>query len=107
MVYHGMASCVYVLHFDERYPAGRRPQHYVGVSVVTSLADRMRQHRTGNNGKKGSLMRALAAKGIGFQVVSVKGFPTAREAFDHERMLKRRRAHWRLCVMCKGVEVKA
>jgi predicted GIY-YIG superfamily endonuclease len=71
---------VYLLHFDERYPAGRRPGHYLGVAK--DLERRLREHRAGNPGKGGSLTRAIKAKGIGFLVAWSREYATADEAFN-------------------------
>jgi predicted GIY-YIG superfamily endonuclease len=93
-------STVYLLHFDEPYPAGRRPQHYVGVA--RELDKRVAEHRNGNPGKGGSLTRALKDKGIGFTVVEEWHFATADEAFAFEKKLKRRRKHKRHCRICRA-----
>lgn len=92
-------AAVYLLHFDRRYPRGRRPQHYIGVSDDPER--RFREHRNGNVGKGGSLMRALAAEKIGFQVARLEWYPTAAEAFRRERELKRARHHERRCTVCR------
>lgn len=94
-------STVYLLHFDDRYPAGRRPQHYIGVAV--DVDKRLAEHRNGNPGKGGSLTRALKAKGIGFRVAEEWHFGTADEAFEFERKLKKQRHHARHCKFCKEV----
>lgn len=93
-------STVYLLHFSERYPAGRRPQHYVGVAV--DVDRRVAEHRNGNPGKGGSLTRAIKAAGITFVVAEEWHFGTADEAFEFERKLKKQRHHARHCKFCKG-----
>lgn len=92
-------STVYLLHFSERYPAGRRPQHYVGVA--RDVDKRVAEHRNGNPGKGGSLTRAIKAKGITFVVAEEWHFGTADDAFEFERKLKRQRHHARHCPVCK------
>jgi predicted GIY-YIG superfamily endonuclease len=94
-------STVYLLHFNERYPAGRRPGHYLGVA--RDFQKRMAEHRRGNPGKGGSLTRALAARGIGFLVAQTWEFEDSDDAFAWERGLKRSRHHHRLCPICTPV----
>lgn len=89
---------LYLLHFNERYPAGKRPGHYMGVAA--DFQRRLREHMAGNPGKGGSLTRALKAKGIGFRVAMTWEFKTPAEAFSEERRLKRGRHHHRHCPFC-------
>lgn len=58
-----MSGTVYLLHFDRPYPAGRKPQHYIGYT--TDLATRVSRHRKGYGGKLVNVMRLA---GIGFEV---------------------------------------
>jgi predicted GIY-YIG superfamily endonuclease len=74
-----MAGTVYLLHFDEHYPAGRRPQHYIGYT--TDLTARVKLHRQGYGGRLVDVMRRA---GIGFTVARTwAGGP------ELERRLKR------------------
>lgn len=88
---------VYLLHFDEPYPNGRRPQHYIGVAQ--DFDARIHEHRSGSS--KGRLTRALFALKIGFQVARTWEYKTSHGAFEKERSLKRRRRHKDHCPLCK------
>lgn len=84
---------VYLLHFERRYPAGRRPGHYLG-STPRTVADRLADHQAGTGAR---LTAVVAAAGIGMRVA--RTWPGGRA---EERRLKRRRAPARLCPECKG-----
>jgi predicted GIY-YIG superfamily endonuclease len=84
------AGIVYLLHFDEPYPAGRRPQHYIGWTL--DLDQRVQEHRAGRGGRLVDVMRLA---GIGFQVARTWPGPQARE-----RQLKRWHKIRRACPMC-------
>lgn len=90
---------LYLLHFNHRYPNGRRPQHYMGVAA--DLDKRVREHRAGNPGKGGSLTRALKVHGIEFVVARVWEFGTADEAFAMEKRIKKAHHHRRHCPVCR------
>lgn len=90
-------SVVYLLHFNECYPNGRKPQHYMGVAV--DLAKRIREHENGSS--KGALTRALRKVGIGFQVAQTWSFGTPDEAFAFEKQAKRQKQHSRFCPVCR------
>ncbi len=91
-----VTPCVYLLHFYERYPLGKRPQHYLGAAV--DLERRLREHRSGSS--KSRVTRAFHAKGIGFWVVRVWARLTNAEAFELEKTLKRRRDPRFYCPIC-------
>lgn len=87
---------VYLLHFNEPYPNGHRPQHYLGVAA--NLDERVAEHRSGSS--KGRLTKALHEKGIGFIVARTWERKSSFGAFDLERRLKRSRRHRKLCPEC-------
>jgi len=89
---------VYLLHFDEPYPGGHRPQHYIGVAA--DLLHRLEEHRRGES--KCRLTSALREHGIGFTLVRTWPCPTSDAAFERERALKRRHRHSALCPRCNG-----
>lgn len=82
---------VYLLHFDEPYPRGHRPQHYLGIAK--DLDTRLAEHRSGSS--KSRLTRALKALGIGFVVAR-----TWEGGFKLEKELKRRHRPASLCPIC-------
>lgn len=84
------AGTVYLLHFERPYPAGRKPQHYIGWTV--DLAARVTEHRQGRGGKLVDVMRLA---GIGFEVA--RTWPGGREL---ERRLKRWHKIKDACPLC-------
>lgn len=89
---------VYLLHFSERYPNGKRPQHYLGVA--RDLDQRLREHQTGSS--KSRLTRACVQRGITVHMVRHWKFRYPKAAFDHERKLKRRGGGYaRICPTCR------
>ena len=82
---------VYLLHFKEPYPGGKRPRHYVGYTE--NFSRRMELHRTGRS--RSRLMSALAAAGIGFEVARSWAEPR-----EFERWLKRQKNTRRYCPLC-------
>jgi hypothetical protein len=96
------AAAVYLLHFASRHPAGRRPQHYAGVSRADSFEKRMEEHRRGNPGKGGALPRSFAALGVAFDVARRWNFEEPNSAFAFERSLKRGKHLSRQCPLCSG-----
>jgi predicted GIY-YIG superfamily endonuclease len=87
-------TVIYLLHFDEPYPNGRHPRHYLGSTGRTQLEERLAEHRRGAGAR---LMAAVAAAGIGF--VLARTWPGGR---TEERRLKRRKnAPRQLCPICR------
>lgn len=82
---------IYMYHFDERYPNGRRPQHYIGFAKDVEY--RELRHLAGRGAK---LLKAVTEKGIGWTLVKV---------WVGDRYLERRlkkNGHFdRHCVICK------
>lgn len=94
---------VYLLHFDQPYPNGRKPQHYLGVA--SDLETRMAEHRRGS--AKSRLTRAFALAGIAFTIVRTWRFEEAKDAFDHERKLKaRKKSYACFCETCSKEDVQ-
>ncbi len=93
-------AVVYLLHFSRPYPGGQNPQHYLGVSRAETFDDRMEEHSSGSS--KSKLTRACHEKGIVVQCVKFWEFATPREAFDHERAVKAKKASYaRMCPLCQ------
>lgn len=91
-------STVYLLHFDEPYPAGKRPQHYLGV--CRDISERMREHLSGSS--KSRLTRACTAQGIFLHLAQTWSFASADEAFQHEKEVKaRKKSYAYICPLCK------
>lgn len=84
------AGVVYLLHFDQPYPHGRRPQHYIGWTI--DLPARVHEHRQGYGGRLADVMRLA---GIGFEVA--RTWPGDRTL---ERRLKRRHKIADACPLC-------
>ena len=84
----------YLLHFDQPYPAGKRPQHYLGYA--RNVATRVAHHAAGTSGAR--LPAVMREAGIGFTVARV--WP------DGDRALERRLKRWNkgraLCPECKA-----
>lgn len=82
---------VYLIHFDEPFHHAR---HYLGFCEDGNLAARYERHQAGRGSK---LLRAVAAAGIGFEVVRTW------EGVDRnfERALKNQRNAPRLCPRCR------
>src|ERR1043166_3514724 len=94
-----MTCYVYLLHFSERYPNGRQPQHYLGVA--RDLEHRFREHQAGST--KSRLTRACVGLGITVHLVTQWKFRYPKAAFDHERKLKRKkRSYAHICPTCKA-----
>lgn len=90
-------AVVYLLHFSEPYPAGKRPRHYLGVA--RDLDERMRDHLTGS--ARSRLTNACRERGILVLLAAHWKFPTKREAFDREREMKaQKRSYARVCPLC-------
>ncbi len=89
-------AAVYLLHFAEAYPRGRRPRHYLGSAV--DVAERLEQHRRGEGAR---LLAVIAAAGISFEVA--RTWPARPgDVRRLERRLKRQRAPGRFCPLCRG-----
>jgi hypothetical protein len=92
------AGVVYLLHFDT--PIGNlanpraQARHYLGYAQ--DLSARLATHRRGGSGAA-ALLRALAQRGVGWQLVRV--WPGDREL---ERRLKRRKDGPSLCPICRA-----
>lgn len=82
---------VYLYHFDRPYPAGVRPQHYVGFAK--NVQKRELVHLAGNGAK---LLAAVSAAGITWKVAKVW---VGDRHF--ERKIKRERHYHRHCIFCK------
>lgn len=91
---------VYLLHFDAPYPAGRRPQHYIGHAERPRFERRMAEHAAGSN--KARLTQVFAELGIGFTVARLW-----YGNFAFERELKRRHRPAALCPICKEAKSNA
>ncbi len=91
-----MTGTVYLLHFLEPIgnPANPRAmaQHYIGWSPA--VAARIATHTAGGGA---AIMRAVQAKGIGFEVAAT--WPGGRAL---ERRLKARHKARRFCPLCTG-----
>lgn len=90
-----IVDTVYLLHFDEPYPGGKRPQHYLGHATAGRFALRLAEHRNGSN--KARLTQVFAELGIGFVIAR-----TWAGDYDLERALKRRHRPAALCPICRG-----
>lgn len=89
-----MVDTVYLLHFDEPYPGGKRPQHYIGHATTGRFALRISEHRRGSS--KARLTQVFAELGIGFVIAR-----TWAGDYDLEKALKRRHRPASLCPICK------
>lgn len=87
---------VYLLHFHKRYPNGKQPGHYLGVT--DDLKRRMREHRNGST--KSRLMKAVKEAGIQFELANVWEMESADQAFAKERQLKKQKKHHKYCPIC-------
>ena len=87
---------VYLLHFSEPYPAGKKPQHYIGwCGPGRNLDDRLEEHRSGQGAR---LLQVIKEKGITFELA--RTWPGSK---DRERQLKRnggRAGRARGCPLC-------
>lgn len=86
---------IYLLHFREPYPAGKRPQHYLGHCGDDTFDRRMSEHRNGSS--KARLTQVMAEAGIEFIVAR-----TWEGGFDQEIELKKRKKPRALCPICRG-----
>src|SRR5438034_5963845 len=68
-------SYVYLLHFSERYPYGRRPGHYLGSTC--DLEQRLTTHRSGSGAR---LLEVITQSGITFEVCRLWRVDTCEEA---------------------------
>lgn len=84
---------VYLLHFDEPYPFGKRPQHYLGHATDGRLGHRLDEHAKGSS--KARLTQVMRAAGIGFSIVRVWSGD-----YELEKALKRRHSPKSLCPVC-------
>lgn len=86
---------VYLLHFEQPYPAGKRPQHYLGHADPERFDRRLIEHANGSN--KARLTQVMAEAGIKFVVAR-----TWEGDFDLEKELKRRHRPAALCPVCQS-----
>lgn len=84
---------IYLLHFLSPYPAGKRPQHYLGHADDDRFERRLVEHAQGSN--KARLTQVMAEAGIPF--VLARTWPGG---FDLEIELKRRHRPAALCYVC-------
>lgn len=93
-----MTAYVYLLHFDTPYPAGKHPQHYLGVARDAEA--RLLEHQRGSS--KSRLTRACHQRNIGVTMVKVWKFKYPKAAFDKEREIKaRKKSYACMCPKCK------
>jgi hypothetical protein len=85
---------IYLLHFERPYPAGRRPQHYLGHADEGRFDRRLEEHRNGSN--KARLTQVMAEAGIKFVVAR-----TWEGDYDLEKEFKRRHRPASLCPVCQ------
>lgn len=85
---------IYLLHFEERYPHGRRPQHYTGWANRSGLANRIAQHIKGQGAR---LLRAVNAAGINYAVARVY----IGDRNEEKRLKRVGDMRWR-CPVCAG-----
>lgn len=86
----------YLIHFDRPFNHAR---HYLGWTSYSGVEGRLERHRTGDGSK---LLRAVAAAGIGFEIVR-EWRDTSR---DFERSLKNKKNSPKLCPLCReGKEI--
>ncbi len=85
---------VYLLHFRQAYPAGKRPQHYIGWA--RNVAQRLAEHRSGTY--RARLMEVIHAAGIPWTLARV--WPEGDRAT--ERRLKGWKKGAALCPLCRG-----
>ena len=85
---------VYLLHYERPYPAGKRPQHYLGWA--RNVPARVAHHAAGTSGAR--LPAVMREAGIGFTVARV--WPGGDRAL--ERRLKRWNKGSALCPACKA-----
>lgn len=96
-----MSAFVYLLHFDQPYPGGQLPRHYLGVA--RDVESRMTEHRNGSS--KSRLTRACRERGIEVELVRQWSLPYPKAAFDFERRLKQQKhSYSRLCPLCKDAK---
>ena len=85
---------VYLLHFRQAYPAGKRPQHYIGWA--RDVAQRLAEHQ--NRTSRARLMEVIHAAGIPWSLARV--WPEGDRAT--ERRLKRWKKGAALCPLCRA-----
>lgn len=73
------------------YPAGKRPQHYLGYA--DDLDRRVQQHEAGRGSR---LLRAMKQKNIEWEVVRI----WENGSYSLEKELKRRHNSWQYCPNC-------
>jgi predicted GIY-YIG superfamily endonuclease len=85
---------IYLLHFSEPYPAGTRPQHYIGYcSDDRELIDRLAEHSQGRGAR---LLAVIREKGITFELAR-----TWEGSRNRERQIKRQGGGGKSkCPMC-------
>lgn len=89
-----MVDTVYLLHFEQPYPRGHRPQHYLGHATAGRLALRLAEHAKGSS--KARMTQVFAELGIPFVVAR-----TWSGDYELEKQLKRRHRPVALCPICK------
>lgn len=82
---------IYMYHFDKPYPAGCRPQHYIGFAKNVEL--RELRHLAGNGAR---LLQVVHEYGIGWTLVKV----WVGDRYL-ERRLKKNGHYHRHCLICK------
>lgn len=82
---------IYLYHFDEPYPAGCKPQHYMGFAKDVEL--RKIRHLAGRGAR---LMQVVSEAGIGWSLVKV----WVGDRYL-ERRLKRAGHYHRHCSICQ------
>lgn len=85
-------SWVYLLHFERAYPAGVRPQHYVGTTK--DLATRLLIHYEGAGAR---LLAVCRGAGIGWTLAG-----TRPGSYAEERWVKSIGGARRHCPLCGG-----
>lgn len=83
---------VYLIHFDEPYPNGKQPQHYLGWAE--NLETRLRDHNCGEGAR---LMEVVTEAGIDWDVVRTWDGDRSLEA-----KLKKQRSPKRFCPVCQA-----
>lgn len=92
---HNVTGTIYLLHFERRYPAGKRPGHYLGWTEREELQKRLDEHRAGHGSV---LMAVIKEAGIGFEV--------ARLWYGTRYLERRLKKHGpgRYCLICRKAQ---